>query len=82
MKSFLAVFAGVALVACVSAVEPNPETCLMPGDTIAYSVVSLGGVAIVCDWTFQKSTQCYTNGKQPVRYGQADCKEGEKWPRQ
>lgn len=69
----------VGLVACVGATEPNRENCFAVGDTVAFSVVSLSGVAIVCDWTIQKTTLCKTHPVQ--RYGQADCMEGEKYPR-
>lgn len=80
MRLFLLVLSA-ALVACVGATEPNPANCLMPGDTVAYSVVSLGGIAIACDWTVQKTVHCYVEGQRPPKYGRADCMEGEKWPR-
>lgn len=70
-----------AVTACIT--DPTPGRspyCYYPGDTIAYSVVSLGGIAIVCDWTVQQSLECKDTRVERL-YGQADCKEGEKWPR-
>lgn len=75
----LLVVCGVTVVACVGATEPNQPNCFYRGDTIAYSVVSLDHIAIVCDWTVATTTQCFTH--PAVTYGQRDCKEGEKWPR-
>lgn len=81
MKRVFLLLCAVALVACVGMTEPDRDNlhCRYPGDTIAYQVVSLGGVAIHCEWTVATKEACFTNIIQ--KYGQKDCKEGEKWPR-
>lgn len=81
MRNFLSLFGVVALVACIT--DPTPGRspyCYYAGDTIGYEVVSLGGVAIVCDWRVQKVDTC-KDTRVGRLYGQADCVEGEKWPR-
>lgn len=81
MRPILVLLAACGFAACIT--DPTPGRspyCYYAGDTIAYSVVSLGGIAIVCDWTIQKETICHDTRVGRL-YGQADCTEGEKWPR-
>lgn len=80
MKPMLILIAACGFAACITDPTPGRSAyCAYPGDTVAYSVVSLGGVAIVCDWTVSAVEACGTSVVK--RYGQADCMEGQKWPR-
>lgn len=80
MKPILMLIAACGFAACITDPTPGRSSyCSYPGDTVAYSVVSLGGVVIVCDWTVSTTQEC---GSATVKlYGQADCMEGQKWPR-
>lgn len=77
MRAFLLCFA-VALVACVSAVEPNRETCFFPGDTATLTPVILPDSQIVaCQWGVVREQHCFD---VPVtRYTASQCVVGTKW---
>ena len=78
IKGFLSVFAGVALVACVSAVEPNRETCFFPGDTATLTPVILEDSLIVdCRWGIAERLYCHSVPVQ--RHTASECVVGTKW---